>query len=393
MPKKFLISQEEKERILSLHENVNKKKPISEQVIKGRDGDPWEYKKEGNVYYTRKQGANKWIETSGKVSDAIATKIFKSKPLSKKSDTSNRTNVPMTRDDRTPQRDTFDPYRQRTQEMIQMAKFFRKDLIGVISDKSHKQLMKMILEQSLRNKSFIIVNKDVAIASLFGPEYSFVTKSPITTGYFKDTGSKEDVLTYEKWFNITKEYILKNPKSSTYIANKKYADSLGVSVKDLDYNKHIKGKNKFKDYSYTVLKEKGYAKTPSGTYKLGSGFSNKSYTGDGINTFRFIDVNSGEYLPAAVHGAAGSERNELIKKAGSLDTQSSKEFTRAGSGCTNVNAKFIADMQKTKPEYVIILPDSGATVDTPKIVTIKTWSDKILSMGDSCAKSFYNLFK
>lgn len=31
MPKKFLISQEEKERILSLHENVNKKKPISEQ--------------------------------------------------------------------------------------------------------------------------------------------------------------------------------------------------------------------------------------------------------------------------------------------------------------------------------------------------------------------------
>lgn len=392
MPKKFSISQEEKENILSLHENVNKTKPISEQVIKGRGGDPWEYKKEGNVYYTRKQGTNKWIKTSGKVSNAIATKIFKSKPSSKKSDTSNRTNVPMTRDDRTAQRDTFDPYHQETQKMIQMAKFFRKDLIGVISDKSHKQLMKMMLERSLSNKSFIIVNKDAAIASLFGPGYSFVTKSPITTGYVKDTGSKEDVLTYKKWFNFTKEYMLKNIKSPEYIANKKFADSLGISVKDLDYNKHVKtSKNKFK-FSYTVLKEKGYAKTPSGTYKLGSGHNVKGYSGDGKNTFPLIDIDSGERLPAAVHGAAGKKRDELINKAGSLDTKASKEFTRAGSGCTNVNAKFIADMQKTKPEYVIILPDSGTTVDIPKMVTIKTWSDKILSMGEACAKSFYSLF-
>lgn len=384
MRHKLIISEEEKQKILSYY--------LDEQVIKGRGGDPWEYKKVGNNYYTRKQGSNKWIKTSGKVSDAIAQKIFKTKPSSDKTDTSIKPRFPMTRNDR-PQRDTFDPYHQETQKMLQMAKFFRKDLIGEISDRSHKQLMKMIKESSLGNKSFIIVNKDVAIASLFGPGYTFIAKSPITTGYVKDTGSKEDVLTYKKWFNFTKEYMLKNIKSPEYIANKKFADSLGVSVKDLDFEKHVKqNKGKFK-YSYAVLKEKGYAKTPSGTYKLGSGHSTKGYAGDGANTFPLIDIETGEKLPAAVHGSAGQKRDELIKKAGSLNTQSSKDFTRAGSGCTNVTSKFIAEMQKTKPEYVIILPDSGTTVDIPKIVTIKTWSDKIISMGESCAKSLYNLFK
>jgi hypothetical protein len=53
------------------------KKVISEQVVQGTGGDPYEYKKEGEKYYTRKKGSTNWILTKDKIADAIATKIFK----------------------------------------------------------------------------------------------------------------------------------------------------------------------------------------------------------------------------------------------------------------------------------------------------------------------------
>jgi hypothetical protein len=50
---------------------------VSEQVVKGSGNDPYEYKKEGNVYYARKKGSSSWVKTSGEASKAIASKIFK----------------------------------------------------------------------------------------------------------------------------------------------------------------------------------------------------------------------------------------------------------------------------------------------------------------------------
>ena len=44
------------------------------------------YKKEGNIYFARKKGSNKWIQTSGKVSQAIQNKIFTSKTTNTKID-------------------------------------------------------------------------------------------------------------------------------------------------------------------------------------------------------------------------------------------------------------------------------------------------------------------
>ena len=60
------------------------KKVLSEQpitapgvdIIQGVGNDPYEYKKENKVYFTRKKGSNKWIKTDGKISNAIATKIL-----------------------------------------------------------------------------------------------------------------------------------------------------------------------------------------------------------------------------------------------------------------------------------------------------------------------------
>ena len=54
------------------------------EIIQGVGKDPYEYKKERGYYFTRKKGSNKWIKTAGKISNAIATKIFKDNPLNVK---------------------------------------------------------------------------------------------------------------------------------------------------------------------------------------------------------------------------------------------------------------------------------------------------------------------
>ena len=375
------------------------KKVISEQVVQGSGGDPYEYKKEGEKYFARKKGSPNWIETTGNISNSIATKIFKVNVGSEKT-TSTKTTVslPSTnlkRPDINVGSDTTAKIGQGSQRTTKyvMGELERAwELMGKISPKSYEQLNKIIESKGMGSDSFIIVNKDSSVASLFGPGYKYVAKSPITSGYFKDTGSKEDNLTYRKWFDLTMEYISKNPKSTDATKVKSFADSIGVKVKDLDFDKHIKNKKGLKIYSYNVLKDAGYAKTPSGVYKLGTASSVKDYSGKGPNLFPLVDIVTGEKIAQAVHGAAGKNRESLLQKAGGEDIRTSKDYTRAGSGCVNVNGEFIAQMQKYDPQFVIILPDSGATVDIPKVVPIQTWSDKIAEMGSNCVRSFINLF-
>ena len=384
---------------VNLIRKVLSEQETNEQVVKGTGNDPYEYKKEGNKYYTRKKGSSSWIETKGNVADAIATKIFKVNVGPQKT-TSTKTTVslPSTnlkRPDANVGSDTTAKIGQGSQRTTKyvMGELERAwELMGKISPKSYEQLNKIIESKGMGSDSFIIVNKDSSVASLFGPGYKYVAKSPITSGYFKDTGSKEDNLTYRKWFDLTMEYISKNPKSTDATKVKSFADSIGVKVKDLDFDKHIKNKKGLKIYSYNVLKDAGYAKTPSGVYKLGTASSVKDYSGKGPNLFPLVDIVTGEKIAQAVHGAAGKNRESLIQKAGGEDIRASKDYTRVGSGCVNVNGEFIAQMQKYDPQYVIILPDSGATVDIPKVVPIQTWSDKIAEMGSNCVRSFINLF-
>lgn len=388
MGKRLIIGESERNHIRSLYE----------QVVQGTGSDPYEYKKEGEKYFARKKGSPNWIQSSGNISNTIATKIFKVNVGLPKTTSTKTTVLPpstnLKRPDMNVGSDTTAKIGQgsRSNTEYVMGELTKAtELMGKISPKSYEQLNKIIRSKGMGSNSFIIINKDASVASLFGPGYKYVTKSPITSGYFKDTGTKEDNLTYRKWFDLTMEYISKNPKSTDAAKVKSYADSINVKVKDLDFDKHIKGKSS-KFYSYVVLKEKGYAKTPSGVYKLGTGSSVKGYSGKGPNAFPLVDIETGEKMAQAVHGAAGKNRESLLQKAGGEDIGTSKDYTRAGSGCVNVNGGFIAQMQKYDPQYVIILPDSGATVDIPKVVLIQTWSDKIAEMGSNCVKSFINLF-
>ena len=135
----------------------------------------------------------------------------------------------------------------------------------------------------------------------------------------------------------------------------------------------------------------GLGSTPTGTYKLGPGHRESGYAGSGLNSFPLVDIETGERLAAALHGAAGKFRGDVIKKA-EQDKSSTKEYTRVSYGCVNVPAQFISAVQKANPQYVVILPDSGDLAQLPKVTTFGSWSDKIASLGEKCVRSFYDLF-
>jgi hypothetical protein len=99
---------------------------LNEEVIQGDKTDPYEYKKDGDIYYTRKKGSNQWIKTSGKTSDAIKTKIFsKDKKDSFISPAYKLT--PSNFDSTRYQRDTFDPYAQQAIKQRQMGEMKAQD--------------------------------------------------------------------------------------------------------------------------------------------------------------------------------------------------------------------------------------------------------------------------
>jgi hypothetical protein len=79
----FTINEEEKNRILNLHENASKRHYLTEQVKKGLPGDPYEYKLENGVYSFRnvEKGETQWTTANANQSSIIKTKIFKESPV------------------------------------------------------------------------------------------------------------------------------------------------------------------------------------------------------------------------------------------------------------------------------------------------------------------------
>ena len=79
----FTINEEEKNRILNLHENASKRHYLSEQVKQGLPGDPYEYKLENGVYSFRNvdKGETQWTTANANQSSVIKTKIFKETPV------------------------------------------------------------------------------------------------------------------------------------------------------------------------------------------------------------------------------------------------------------------------------------------------------------------------
>ena len=85
---RFILGEEEKERILTLHESATKRHYLSEQVNTTHDRT-YDYKKEGDKYFYRKKGEKtfKKAATGGKAEEQIKIKVFKEKPSTTKVNT------------------------------------------------------------------------------------------------------------------------------------------------------------------------------------------------------------------------------------------------------------------------------------------------------------------
>ena len=76
MSKLFLISEEEKNRIINLHEYATNRHYLSEQLVTNYDGK-YDYKKENDKYYFKLKNTDNWKEATGEPLNAIKTKVFK----------------------------------------------------------------------------------------------------------------------------------------------------------------------------------------------------------------------------------------------------------------------------------------------------------------------------
>ena len=133
------------------------------QIVQGDKGDPYEYKKEGGYYYTRKKGTKDWILTRGNMASAISKKF-----TSPKVDIKSPAPFRMKTDDTVRyQRDTFDPYAQQTINQKKMgdfrAKQLAKGIVPVKKDSSIKPHYRIFSE-------FLRTRKDPLTSSDFTKE-------------------------------------------------------------------------------------------------------------------------------------------------------------------------------------------------------------------------------
>ena len=463
----FIINEEEKNRILNLHETATKRQYLSEQptsdfgrqtvrrqtvgpktlsdtlntvVKKGLPGDPYIYAKLGDDYYYAKvsDGDNpNWILATieGAIRD-IKGNIFNEKlppvtniksPVKGKTkvqpaktttkSTKTTTTVPgknkfnfkdkdLERYQQTKDTtgETLRGFKQKTDKLVKSAQESIK-LMGQVSKKTYNQLVSMIKNETLKNKSFIVVNKDAAVASLFGPNYKFITNSSITSGEVKDSGvDKKPDNSQKKWLEISLDYAKKNPNSKDGVKIKnwltKYKDKIGLINNDGTVNwltylalAGAKSVDLF-PYSYTARSESGGDITPSGAFGISSGYNEPGYAGGQKgeeNSFPLIDPDSVGTITPAIHGFASKKRGQLIDKAMGQGLNVSKDYTRAGAGCINVTPEFLVKMREVNPSYVIILPDTGGLVDV-KITTFQNFKVKLTQLGSKCIRSISSLF-
>jgi len=267
-----------------------------------------------------------------------------------------------------------------------------ENLTGQISERSYKFIERMKLNNEFKGDTFMIVNKDASIISLFGPNYKFLGKDTITTGRSKDPGVGEGKGGYEEWYKRSLEFAKKNPNNPESKKIKKYLDrypnatNLTISPTDKEFPQGF-------PYSYTVQRELGLDFTPSGAYRVSTGTQTKGFEGYGKgidNTFKLRGATDILTDPTAVHGSAGENRKKLRQHAGK-DGQPIKNYTRAGAGCINVGENFLRLINQYEPEWVFILPDNGKD-DEVKITTFEKWTSGLISLGEKCVRSIYDLF-
>ncbi len=120
---------------------------INEEVKQGAQGDPYEYKKDGNLYYARKKGKKVWTQAKGSSADSIKNKIFSGSSKAGSTSTQDIKNIKpykltqYSHDDRKYQRDTFVAYSRKNIEKIQTGELKAQQLTrGIVPIKKESKI-------------------------------------------------------------------------------------------------------------------------------------------------------------------------------------------------------------------------------------------------------------
>ena len=337
------------------------------EIIQGVGKDPYEYKKERGYYFTRKKGSNKWIKTAGKVSNAIATKIFKDNPLNVK----NKKIV---------KRQKVKPVVQNTQKVKPVVQNTQKDSYKysprVDAELQYIKDRRPLFGRKLGwnvDKPFFIYDPKFNLLFLFNKDFSLIKSTSVVDG--KDSQENTTPFTREDWCKAS-----------------------GLDFKPhVCTNKTTKGKQ---DPGYWVLDAIAVKFIPKGIYTIAGLSRNSKYAGEGKNVFSLRD-SKGQTTAAAIHGMpsgrlTASENLESLLKAEKNNGRVPQEYLDAvdtiiassnlSYGCVNIPASFVEDpkvraaVQVGVPVYVMGESEQGYLVqDSSK------YFDELNGDGQSCA--------
>jgi peptidoglycan hydrolase-like protein with peptidoglycan-binding domain len=293
------------------------------------------------------------------------------------------------------------------------------DKCGKMSLRTAVFISEMQKENKLKNYSFLVANKKAGVISLFAPGYKFVDKSFFVSGRFKDQGlGTSNKLTYSDKYSLIVKYARDHPKEKVSIDIKNYLQKYGLDLNSNLAQYKLKSGKSFPEKGSPFMRlfysDTASGLTSPGVFKVGrQGTYAPGYTVGGSkdpqgkiptgNIFRLYTLDSNELMPMAVHGHSNPDRaksaEEIEKNYAPLTLVGNlaSDKGRVGAGCLNVDRKFLEQIGKNKPEYIIILPDTGDDKELiPVIVTTSAFQDmlnRIEKEGKDIGKELYNNVK
>jgi hypothetical protein len=380
MSKLFIISEEEKNRILNLHESATNRQYLPEQnnvyqdplnlrqfdtIVQGAQGDPYQYMRfADNFFYAKKSdGKNpKWVKVNDlDAIESIRTSIFNMlpKPKQLKKVDSSKTNV-----------------KPKKEKISKITKYNFSPRID--------QELKYIVERNLDDKPFFIYDpKDNLLyffnKSLMSSPPKLIDYTSVVDGADAQKDSKS--FTVSDWCKVSKN------KNKKFLLDKPY------NCTDPDTGeKTLPG--------YSVLTSLKSRFLPKGIYSIAYLSQNKGYVGTGKNQFGLRD-SEGNQISAAIHGipagiearlTASKDLEDLLKKNienGTVPQEylnSIKTIASANQsfGCIGVPAKFIDNpkVKKLAPSSRVFV--MGETKQNFLVQNASEFFDKLSGDGKQC---------
>lgn len=388
---------------------------ISEQIIQGVGNDPYQYKKVGNNYFYAFKGKSNWTQAKNPTGlEAIKTKIFQEPPTSRQGGSVQPKKVTTSRQGGSVQStkvksrldipggvspsdtpEKIGDTRATPQWMKQLSKDAIKTqtLIRDITQRSFNVLTRMKKENYLQNDSFVIVNKNQAVISLFKPNYKFIATGRIVyggatekPGEYKDYGKFFDLTI--KYCNVQNGISLKKggscDKVTQYYA--KFPKAIGKRP-PFDFPDYPGWLGKGFPYSFEASVAAGENFTPSGDYDLAPG-SKGGYSKTG-SIDKYNLRKDGKTLPTAVHLFPSFRKGHMdkISKTPVSDDKDVSSQAKVGMGCINIDERMLKLFDTYKPTKCLILPENK---QDEKIIVIptQTFIDKLKNF---CVNSFTSL--